>query len=113
MASCSREISGCVYERFDHDIQDVQEVVHYERKDLMKVNRVEFHAQRQYVPWIRSTQVEELVANLAKWDTKAVAITDGIISIPFPHGYKAAKLVFNSFMGWEANIVRRPCSYRL
>jgi len=77
------------------NVQDVQEVVHYERKDLMP-------------------EGEEIVATAAKWGHKAVAITDHGNVQSFPHGYKAAKKAgIQLIYGMEANIVedRVPIVY--
>ena len=75
------------------NVQDLQEVVHYERKDLMPEGerRVEFHAHTNMSTMDALPEVEEIVATAAKWGHKAVAITDHGNVQSFPHGYKAAK----------------------
>ena len=90
------------------NVQDVQEVVHYERKDLMPEGerRVEFHAHTNMSTMDALPEVEELVAKAAKWGHKAVAITDHGNVQSFPHGYKAAKKAgIQLIYGMEANIV--------
>ncbi len=98
------------------NVQDVQEVVHYERKDLMPEGerRVEFHAHTNMSAMDALPEVEELVAKAAKWGHKAVAITDHGNVQSFPHGYKAAKkAAIQLIYGMEANIVedRVPIAY--
>ena len=98
------------------NVQDVQEVVHYERKDLMLEGerRVEFHAHTNMSTMDALPEVEELVAKAAKWGHKAVAITDHGNVQSFPHGYKAAKKAgIQLIYGMEANIVedRVPIVY--
>ena len=98
------------------NVQDVQEVVHYERKDLMPEGerRVEFHAHTNMSTMDALPEVEELVATAAKWGHKAVAITDHGNVQSFPHGYKAAKKAgIQLIYGMEANIVedRVPIVY--
>lgn len=98
------------------NVQDVQEVVHYERKDLMPEGerRVEFHAHTNMSTMDALPEVEELVAKAAKWGHKAVAITDHGNVQSFPHGYKAAKKTgIQLIYGMEANIVedRVPIVY--
>ena len=98
------------------NVQDVQEVVHYERKDLMPEGerRVEFHAHTNMSTMDALPEVEELVAKAAKWCHKAVAITDHGNVQSFPHGYKAAKKAgIQLIYGMEANIVedRVPIVY--
>ena len=98
------------------NVQDVQEVVHYERKDLMPEGerRVEFHAHTNMSTMDALPEVEELVAKAAKWGHKAVAITDHGNVQSFPHGYKAAKKAgIQLIYGMEANIVedRVPITY--
>lgn len=98
------------------NVQDVQEVVHYERKDLMPEGerRVEFHAHTNMSTMDSLPEVEELVAKAAKWGHKAVAITDHGNVQSFPHGYKAAKKAgIQLIYGMEANIVedRVPIVY--
>ena len=98
------------------NVQDVQEVVHYERKDLMPEGerRVEFHAHTNMSTMDALPEVEEIVATAAKWGHKAVAITDHGIVQSFPHGYKAAKKAgIQLIYGMEANIVedRVPIVY--
>ena len=53
--------------------QDVQEVVHYERKDLMPEGerRVEFHAHTNMSTMDALPEVEELVAKAAKWGSQS------------------------------------------
>lgn len=98
------------------NIQDIQEVVHYERKDLMPEGekRVEFHAHTNMSMMDALPEVEELVATAAKWGHKALAITDHGNVQSFPHGYKAAKKAgIQLIYGMEANIVedRVPITY--
>ncbi|CAG5249621.1 DNA polymerase III, alpha subunit [Streptococcus pneumoniae] len=98
------------------NVQDLQEVVHYERKDLMPEGerRVEFHAHTNMSTMDALPEVEEIVATAAKWGHKAVAITDHGNVQSFPHGYKAAKKAgIQLIYGIEANIVedRVPIVY--
>ena len=98
------------------NVQDVQEVVHYERKDLMPEGerRVEFHAHTNMSTMDALPEVEELVSKAAKWGHKALAITDHGNVQSFPHGYKAAKKAgIQLIYGMEANIVedRVPITY--
>ncbi|MFS9375241.1 PolC-type DNA polymerase III [Streptococcus infantis] len=98
------------------NVQDVQEVFHYERKDFMPEGerRVEFHAHTNMSTMDALPEVEELVAKAAKWGHKAVAITDHGNVQSFPHGYKAAKKAgIQLIYGMEANIVedRVPIVY--
>lgn len=98
------------------NVQDVQEVVHYERKDLMPEGerRVEFHAHTNMSTMDALPEVEEIVGTAAKWGHKAVAITDHGNVQSFPHGYKAAKKAgIQLIYGMEANIVedRVPIAY--
>lgn len=98
------------------NVQDVQEVVHYERKDLMPEGerRVEFHAHTNMSTMDALPEVEEIVGTAAKWGHKAVAITDHGNVQSFPHGYKAAKRAgIQLIYGMEANIVedRVPIVY--
>lgn len=67
------------------NVQDLQEVVHYERKDLMPEGerRVEFHAHTNMSTMDALPEVEEIVATAAKWGHKAVAITTMGMSSPF------------------------------
>ncbi|WP_247913199.1 PolC-type DNA polymerase III [Streptococcus sp. oral taxon 431] len=98
------------------NVQDVQEVVHYERKDLMPEGerRVEFHAHTNMSTMDALPEVEEIVGTAAKWGHKAVAITDHGNVQSFPHGYKATKKAgIQLIYGMEANIVedRVPIVY--
>lgn len=98
------------------NVQDVQGVVHYERKDLMPEGerRVEFHAHTNMSTMDALPEVEEIVGTAAKWGHKAVAITDHGNVQSFPHGYKAAKKAgIQLIYGMEANIVedRVPIIY--
>ena len=98
------------------NVQDVQEVVHYERKDLMPEGerRIEFHAHTNMSTMDALPEVEEIIATAAKWGHKAVAITDHGNVQSFPHGYKAAKKAgIQLIYGMEANIVedRVPIVY--
>lgn len=98
------------------NVQEVQEVVHYERKDLMPEGerRVEFHAHTNMSTMDALPEVEEIVETAAKWGHKAVAITDHGNVQSFPHGYKAAKKAgIQLIYGMEANIVedRVPIVY--
>ena len=85
------------------NVQDVQEVVHYERKDLMPEGerRVEFHAHTNMSTMDALPEVEEIVATAAKWGHKAVAITDHGNVQSFPHGYKAKKAGTSWSMEWK------------
>ena len=87
------------------NVQDVQEVVHYERKDLMPEGerRVEFHAHTNMSTMDALPEVEEIVATAAKWGHKAVAITDHGNVQSFPHGYKAAKKSGNPADLWNGS----------
>ena len=90
------------------NVQDIQEIVHYDRKDLMPEDqrRVEFHAHTNMSTMDALPEVEELVARAASWGHKAVAITDHGNVQSFPHGYKAAKKAgIQLIYGMEANIV--------
>ena len=51
------------------NVQDIQEVVHYTRKDLMPEGerRVEFHAHTNMSTMDALPEVEELVAKAAEW----------------------------------------------
>ena len=51
------------------NVQDIQEVVHYDRKDLMPEGerRVEFHAHTNMSTMDALPEVEELVAKAAEW----------------------------------------------
>lgn len=62
-----------------------REVVHYERKDLMrKVSvRLSFMLILTCRLWMLCQRSEEIVATAAKWGHKAVAITDHGMSVPF------------------------------
>ena len=93
----------------------MQEVVHYERKDLMPEGerRVEFHAHTNMSTMDALPEVEEIVA------TAAMGAQGGCHHRPwnvqsFPHGYKAAKKAgIQLIYGMEANIVedRVPIVY--
>lgn len=90
------------------NVRDVQEVTHYERKDLMPEDerRVEFHAHTNMSTMDALPEVEDLVAKAAAWGHKALAITDHGNVQSFPHGYKAAKKAgIQLIYGMEANIV--------
>ena len=90
------------------NVQDIQEVTHFERKDLMPEDqrRVEFHAHTNMSTMDALPEVEELVAKAASWGHKAVAITDHANVQSFPHGFKAAKKAgIQLIYGMEANIV--------
>ncbi|MDB8628023.1 PolC-type DNA polymerase III [Streptococcus parasanguinis] len=98
------------------NVQDIQEVVHYARKDLMPEGerRVEFHAHTNMSTMDALPEVEELIAKAAEWGHKAVAITDHGNVQSFPHGFKAAKKAgIQLIYGMEANIVedKVPITY--
>lgn len=98
------------------NVQDVKEIVHHERKDLMPEGqkRVEFHAHTNMSTMDALPTVEDLVATAAKWGHKAVAITDHGNVQSFPHGYHAArKKAIKPIFGLEANIVedKVPIAY--
>ncbi|MGT2911521.1 PolC-type DNA polymerase III [Streptococcus cameli] len=90
------------------NVQDIQEVKHEIRKDLMPEGekRIEFHAHTNMSTMDALPTVEDLIARAAKWGHKAVAITDHGNVQSFPHGYHAAKKAgIKAIFGLEANIV--------
>lgn len=98
------------------NVQDVKEIVHAERKDLMPEGekRVEFHAHTNMSTMDALPAVEDLIAKAAKWGHPAIAITDHGNVQSFPHGYHAArKAGIKALFGLEANIVedRVPIAY--
>lgn len=98
------------------NVQDVKEIVHHERKDLMPEGqkRVEFHAHTNMSTMDALPTVEDLIATAAKWGHSAVAITDHGNVQSFPHGYHAArKKGIKAIFGLEANIVedKVPIAY--
>ena len=101
------------------NVQDIQEVVHYTRKDLMPEGerRVEFLTP---IPICSTMDAlpgspEELVAKGSWVGHKAVAITDHGIVQSFPHGFKAAKKagIQPLIYGMEANIVEGQGAHHL
>lgn len=98
------------------NVQQVKEIVHHERKDLMPADkkRVEFHAHTNMSTMDALPTVESLIDTAAKWGHKAVAITDHGNVQSFPHGYhRARKAGIKAIFGLEANIVENkvPISY--
>ncbi|WP_420543748.1 PolC-type DNA polymerase III [Streptococcus equinus] len=98
------------------NVQDVKEIVHHDRKDLMPEGekRVEFHAHTNMSTMDALPTVEELIDTAAKWGHKAVAITDHGNVQSFPHGYhRARKNGIKAIFGLEANIVedKVPIAY--
>lgn len=98
------------------NVQDVKEIVHYDRKDLMPEDqkRVEFHAHTNMSTMDALPTVEDLIARAASWGHLAIAITDHGNVQSFPHGYHAAKKAgIKALFGLEANIVedRVPITY--
>lgn len=90
------------------NVQEVQEVKHDIRKDLMPEDqkRIEFHAHTNMSTMDALPPVEDLVARAAKWGHKAIAITDHGNVQSFPHGYHAArKAGIKPIFGMEANVV--------
>lgn len=98
------------------NVQQVKEIVHHERKDLMPADkkRVEFHAHTNMSTMDALPTVESLIDTAAKWGHKTVAITDHGNVQSFPHGYhRARKAGIKAIFGLEANIVedKVPISY--
>ncbi|MEN4359002.1 PHP domain-containing protein, partial [Streptococcus pyogenes] len=98
------------------NVQQVKEIVHHERKDLMPEGqkRVELHAHTNMSTMDALPTVESLIDTAAKWGHKAVAITDHANVQSFPHGYhRARKAGIKAIFGLEANIVedKVPISY--
>ena len=98
------------------NVQDVKEIVHHDRKDLMPEGqkRVEFHAHTNMSTMDALPTVEELIDTAEKWGHKAVAITDHGNVQSFPHGYhRARKNGIKAIFGLEANIVedKVPIAY--
>ncbi|WP_165212258.1 PolC-type DNA polymerase III [Streptococcus tangpeifui] len=98
------------------NVQDVKEIVHKERKDLMPEGqkRVEFHAHTNMSTMDGLPTVEHLIDKAASWGHTAVAITDHGNVQSFPHGYhRAKKAGIKAIFGLEANIVedRVPITY--
>ena len=98
------------------NVQDIKEIVHHERKDLMPEGkkRVEFHAHTNMSTMDALPTVEELIDTAAKWGHKAIAITDHGNVQSFPHGYhRARKAGIKPIFGLEANIVedKVPIAY--
>lgn len=98
------------------NVQQVKEIVHHERKDLMpdEQKRVEFHAHTNMSTMDALPTVEHLIDTAAKWGHKAVAITDHANVQSFPHGYHRAKRAgIKAIFGLEANLVedKVPISY--
>ena len=91
------------------NVQDIQEVVHYARKDLMPEGerRVEVPRAYQYATMDALPEVEELIAKAAEWGHKAVAITDHGNVQSFPHGFKAAKKAGDPADLWDGSQYRR------
>ncbi|MFS1664369.1 PolC-type DNA polymerase III [Streptococcus sp. zg-JUN1979] len=100
------------------NVQDVKEIVHHERKDLMPEGqkRVEFHAHTNMSTMDALATVEDLIDTAAKWGHSAIAITDHANVQSFPHGYhKAKKAGIKAIFGLEANIVEAmvPIAYNV
>lgn len=98
------------------NVQDVKEIVHHERKDLMPEGqkRVEFHAHTNMSTMDALPTVEDLIDQAAKWGHPAIAITDHGNVQSFPHGYhRGKKAGIKVIFGLEANIVedRVPITY--
>lgn len=98
------------------NVQDVKEIVHKDRKDLMPEGqkRVEFHAHTNMSTMDALPTVEHLIDKAASWGHAAVAITDHGNVQSFPHGYhRAKKAGIKAIFGLEANIVedRVPITY--
>ena len=98
------------------NVQDVKEIVHKTRKDLMPEGqkRVEFHAHTNMSTMDALPTVEELIDKAASWGHPAIAITDHANVQSFPHGYhRAKKAGIKAIFGLEANIVedRVPITY--
>ncbi|HGD0139517.1 TPA: PolC-type DNA polymerase III [Streptococcus agalactiae] len=98
------------------NVQDIKEIVHHERKDLMPADqkRVEFHAHTNMSTMDALPTVESLIDTAAKWGHPAIAITDHANVQSFPHGYhRAKKAGIKAIFGLEANIVedKVPISY--
>ncbi|ELY5749434.1 PolC-type DNA polymerase III [Streptococcus iniae] len=98
------------------NVQQVKEIVHHERKDLMPEGqkRVELHAHTNMSTMDALPTVESLIDKAARWGHPAIAITDHGNVQSFPHGYhKARKAGIKAIFGLEANIVedKVPISY--
>ena len=90
------------------NVQDVKEISHTPRKDLMPEGqkRVEFHAHTNMSTMDAMPTVEELIDTAASWGHPAVAITDHANVQSFPHGYhRAKKAGIKAIFGLEANLV--------
>ena len=98
------------------NVQDVKEIIHHERKDLMPKDqkRVEFHAHTNMSTMDALPPVEDLIDTAVKWGHKAIAITDHGNVQSFPHAYhRAKKAGIKAIFGLEANIVedKVPIAY--
>ena len=94
----------------------MQEVVHYERKDLMPEGerRVEFHAHTNMSTMDALPEVEETRCNSCQVGTQGGSHHGPWECPVLPHGFKAAKKAgIQLIYGMEANIVEDRVPYRL
>lgn len=88
--------------------QDIQEVKHETRKDLMPEDqkRVELHLHSNMSTMDATNSISDLVAQAGKWGHKAIAITDHSGAQAFPEAHSAGKKAGVKILyGVEANIV--------